>query len=81
MVEKRIANSGGQTEGTDLTDGIEGTDETDGTDGTDAYPPGSWFCFLSKRQRTLENPGNIYIKSGKHKLRIFQDHSIMGPSK
>ena len=32
MVEKRIANSGGRTDG---TDGFEGTDETDGTDGID----------------------------------------------
>ena len=31
MVEKRLANSGGRTDG---IDGIDGTDETGGTDGT-----------------------------------------------
>ena len=31
MVEKRIANSGGRTDGTDGIDGVDGTDETDGT--------------------------------------------------
>ena len=30
-----IANSGGCTDGSDMTDGTDGTDETDGTDGTD----------------------------------------------
>ena len=40
-VEKRIANSGGRTDGTDRFDridgiaGIDGTDKTDETDGTD----------------------------------------------
>jgi hypothetical protein len=35
VVEKRIANSGGRTDGTDGIDGIDGIDETDGTVGTD----------------------------------------------
>ena len=34
---------------------------------------------LTDRQKmTLKNPGNIYRKSVKLKLRIFQDNSIMG---
>ena len=34
-VQKRIANSGGRTDGTEGIDGIDGTDETDGTVGND----------------------------------------------
>ena len=79
-----IANSGGRTDGIDGTDEIDGSDGTAGIDGTgtriatdpmQSLLPGSWLCFLSKGQRTLKNPGNIYRKSRKHKLRIFQDHS------
>ena len=37
-----------------------------------------WYDGLAKNPK---NPGNVYRKSGKFKLHIFQDHSIMGPSK
>ena len=33
--EKRIANSGGRTDGTEGTDGTDGIDGIDGIDGTD----------------------------------------------
>ena len=60
-IQKRIANSGGRTDGTEGIDGIDGTDETDetvgndGNDGTDgkiatdsmkSLPPGLWALFL-----------------------------------
>ena len=51
MVEKRIANSGGQTEGIDGSDETAGTVGIDGkiaTDPMQSLSPGYWLCFLSK---------------------------------
>ena len=46
MVQKRIANSGGRTDGTDGINGIDGTVGTDGTDVKIATVPMQSFYFM-----------------------------------